>query len=112
MEIRSGTAKSTTTSTLYYEDMGTPGDPPVLLMMGLGAQLLLWRNGFCERLVDRGYRVIRYDNRDVGLSSRLDGKRADGGLASKVVRSSFRASSLPSTDSRTWPTTPQPCWTT
>ena len=89
MEIRSGTAKIDDDVTLYYEDIGNPGDPPVLLVMGLGAQLLLWRNGFCERLVDQGYRVIRYDNRDVGLSSRLDGKRADGGLASKVVRSYF-----------------------
>lgn len=87
MEIRSGTATVNDDVTLYYEDIGNPGDPPVLLVMGLGAQLLLWRNGFCERLVNHGYRVIRYDNRDVGLSSRLDGKRPNGGLASKVVRS-------------------------
>jgi len=87
MEIRSGTAPVANDVNLYYEEMGNPGDPPVLLIMGLGAQLLLWRNGFCERLVDQGYRVIRYDNRDVGLSSRLDGRRANGGLASKVVRS-------------------------
>ena len=46
--------------------------------MGLGAQLLLWRNGFCEHLVNRGYRVIRYDNRDVGLSGKLDGQWAGG----------------------------------
>ena len=87
MEIRSGTAPIKGELDIYYEEMGNPGDPPVLLVMGLGAQLLLWRNGFCERLVDQGYRVIRYDNRDVGLSSKLDGKRADGGLAPKVVRS-------------------------
>ncbi len=87
MEIRSGTAPINDDLEIYYEEMGNPGDPPVLLVMGLGAQLILWRKGFCERLVNQGYRVIRYDNRDVGLSSKMDGKRADGGLAPKVVRS-------------------------
>ncbi len=67
--------------------MGNPGDPPVLLVMGLGAQLLLWRNGFCERLVDQGHRVIRYDNRDVGLSSKLHGQRAGGALVPNLLRS-------------------------
>ena len=52
--------------------MGDIDDPPVLLIMGLGAQLLLWRTAFCEKLVDQGHRVIRFDNRDVGLSSKLD----------------------------------------
>ena len=69
--------------------MGNIGDPPVLLIMGLGAQLLLWRDGFCERLVNQGYRVIRYDNRDVGLSTKLHGQRADGGLVPSLVRSFF-----------------------
>lgn len=99
MEIRSGTAriasgqersdtgKAVDDLEIYFEDMGNPGDPPVLLIMGLGAQLLLWRNGFCERLVDQGYRVIRYDNRDVGLSSKLHGQRAGGGLVPSLVRS-------------------------
>lgn len=72
---------------IYYEDMGNPGDPAVLLVMGLGAQLLLWRDGFCERLIDQGYRVIRYDNRDVGLSTKLDGQRAAGALVPQLVRS-------------------------
>ena len=57
--------------------MGDPDDPPVLLVMGLGAQLLLWRKEFCEKLVDQGLRVIRYDNRDVGLSSKLHGQRTE-----------------------------------
>jgi pimeloyl-ACP methyl ester carboxylesterase len=57
---------------LYYEDMGDIDDPPVLLIMGLGAQLLLWRTGFCEKLVGQGLRVIRYDHRDVGLSSKTE----------------------------------------
>ena len=67
--------------------MGNPSDPPVLLIMGLGAQLLLWRKGFCERLVNQGYRVIRYDNRDVGLSGKLHGRRAGGSLIAALARS-------------------------
>ena len=55
--------------------MGDPNHPPVLLIMGLGAQLLLWRKEFCEKIVDQGLRVIRYDNRDVGLSSKMTGRR-------------------------------------
>lgn len=86
VEIRSGTARSGDLD-IYYEDMGDPSAPPVLLVMGLGAQLLLWRDGFCLRLIDRGYRVIRYDNRDVGLSGKLHGRRADGALIPGLVRS-------------------------
>ena len=58
---------------IHYEDMGDPNDPAVVLIMGLGAQLLLWRKGFCEKLVNQGLRVIRFDNRDVGLSTKLPG---------------------------------------
>ena len=92
MDIRSGTARIPGTIAeddleIHYEDMGDPGDPPVLLIMGLGAQLLLWRKGFCERLVNQGYRVIRYDNRDVGLSSKLHGRRAGGSLIPALARS-------------------------
>lgn len=65
MDIRSGTAVSGDVK-LYYEDMGDLDHPPVLLIMGLGAQMLLWRTDFCARLVAKGLRVIRYDNRDVG----------------------------------------------
>lgn len=87
MEIRSGTAAVSDEVEIYFEDMGNPGDPPVLLVMGLGAQLLLWRNGFCEKLVSQGYRVIRYDNRDVGLSSKLHGQRAGGRFVPNLLRS-------------------------
>jgi len=58
---------------LYYETFGDPSDPPILLVMGLGAQLLLWEEEFCRGLVDRGFFVIRYDNRDVGLSTKIEG---------------------------------------
>jgi pimeloyl-ACP methyl ester carboxylesterase len=86
VDVRNGYAKSGELD-IYYEDMGDPADPAVLLIMGLGAQLLLWRKGFCEKLVDKGLRVIRFDNRDVGLSSKLDGQRVPGSQYSRMVRS-------------------------
>jgi pimeloyl-ACP methyl ester carboxylesterase len=52
-----------------YESFGEDDAPPVLLIMGLGSQLLGWHEGFCNELVSRGLRPIRFDNRDVGLSS-------------------------------------------
>jgi pimeloyl-ACP methyl ester carboxylesterase len=57
---------------LEVEDHGPPSGEPVLLIMGLGMQLVAWPDGFVEGLVDRGFRVIRFDNRDIGLSQRLD----------------------------------------
>jgi pimeloyl-ACP methyl ester carboxylesterase len=84
--MRTGTAKSGDLD-ICYEDMGDPNHPPVLLIMGLGAQLLLWRKDFCEKLVDQGLRVIRYDNRDVGLSSKLSGQRSGAGTLPSMVRS-------------------------
>ncbi|AKS35802.1 alpha/beta fold hydrolase [Mycolicibacterium goodii] len=72
---------------IFYEDMGDPTDPAVLLIMGLGAQLLMWRTEFCEKLVARGLRVIRFDNRDVGLSTKLSGRRVDSPLAVRMARS-------------------------
>lgn len=71
---------------LYYEELGDPAAPPVLLIMGVGAQLPMWPDGFCELLVRRGYRVIRYDHRDIGLSTKLHGRRADGSVYARVAR--------------------------
>ena len=62
---------------LYYETMGSPSDPPMLLVMGLGAQMIVWPEGFCQGLAARGYFVIRHDNRDVGLSSATPGPVPD-----------------------------------
>lgn len=56
---------------LAYETIGDPADPTVLLVMGLATQMLAWEDGFCAELVDRGYHVVRFDNRDVGLSTHL-----------------------------------------
>ena len=85
MEIRTGTARSGDLD-IYYEDMGDPGDPAVLLIMGLGSQLLLWRDGFCEKLVAEGLRVIRYDNRDVGLSSKTERRHPAGPMIPRMVK--------------------------
>lgn len=57
---------------IEYETFGDADDPAVLLVMGLGAQLTRWSESFCGQLVDRGYYVIRYDNRDIGLSTKFD----------------------------------------
>ena len=54
------------------ETFGDPADPPLLMIMGNGAQLTSWPREFCERFVDRGFFVVRFDNRDVGLSTRFD----------------------------------------
>lgn len=52
-----------------YERLGDPSAPPVLLIMGLGVQLIGWPDGFCQELITRGLHVIRFDNRDVGEST-------------------------------------------
>jgi pimeloyl-ACP methyl ester carboxylesterase len=57
---------------IEYETTGDPADRPLLLVMGLGTQLIYWADAFCQALADRGFFVIRYDNRDVGLSARLE----------------------------------------
>src|SRR5687767_11672236 len=57
--------------TLEYETHGDPANPPMLLIMGLGAQLTLWPIELVEALVARGFFVIRHDNRDIGLSTKF-----------------------------------------
>jgi len=57
---------------LHYEDAGDPEAPVILLIMGLGRQIIAWPPEFIADLVARGFRVISYDNRDIGLSSHLD----------------------------------------
>ena len=57
---------------LCYETFGERSDPAVLLIMGLGTQMIGWREEFCEGLAARGFFVVRFDNRDVGRSTRLD----------------------------------------
>lgn len=57
-----------------YDIHGAAGDPAVLLIMGFSAQMTMWPMSFVEGLVGRGFRVVRFDNRDIGLSSKLDEK--------------------------------------
>ncbi len=64
--------------TIEYDDHGDPAAPPILLVMGLGAQMTLWPQELVDALVERGFRVIRYDNRDIGLSQKMDGAKAPG----------------------------------
>lgn len=69
----------TTTNTgieLFYEDHGDHSHETILLVMGLGAQMTLWPDELVEALVGHGFRVIRYDNRDIGLSQKFEGARA------------------------------------
>lgn len=66
---------------LTYETFGDPGDPAVLLIMGLGAQMIVWPEEFCTMLAERGHHVIRFDNRDVGRSTWLDTPDLDLGAA-------------------------------
>ena len=58
---------------LYYETFGNDDDPVLLLVNGLGSQCINFKEAFCERFAAQGFRVVRFDNRDVGLSSHLKG---------------------------------------
>lgn len=62
---------------LCYQTFGHPHDPPLLLVTGLGAQMTVWPEDFCARLAARGRYVIRFDNRDVGLSTKTEGPPPD-----------------------------------
>ena len=85
-QVRTGTASSGEVD-IHYEDMGDPADPAVLLIMGLGAQMIFWRAEFCQKLIDQGLRVIRFDNRDVGLSGKLPEHHSGAPLLPRMARS-------------------------
>ena len=57
---------------ICYQALGDRGSPAILLIIGLGMQLIAWPDAFCESLVDSGFRVIRFDNRDAGHSTHID----------------------------------------
>jgi pimeloyl-ACP methyl ester carboxylesterase len=59
---------------LCYDTFGDRKAAPLLLIMGLGAQMILWDDGFCAKLAERGFFVIRFDNRDIGKSSKITGE--------------------------------------
>ena len=58
---------------LCHQSFGSPSDPMVLLIMGLGLSMDWWRDDFCRSLAARGFRVVRFDNRDVGRSTQVGG---------------------------------------
>ncbi len=72
---------------LEYDTFGDPGDPALVLVMGLGTQMIAWHANFCAMLADHGLFVIRFDNRDCGLSTRLDDAPVDvvGALQAAVL---------------------------
>jgi pimeloyl-ACP methyl ester carboxylesterase len=59
---------------ICYQTFGDPSGEPILLVMGLGGPMTWWDPGFCQMLADRGFFVIRYDNRDTGRSSKIKGR--------------------------------------
>ena len=63
---------------LVYETVGPPGGEPLLLVMGLDSPMRWWPDGFCFELADRGFSVVRFDNRDTGRSSRTVGRLSGG----------------------------------
>jgi len=71
--------------TLHYDEHGDPSHPPLLLVMGLGAQMTMWPIELVEALAAKGFRVIRFDNRDIGLSQKLEGAKAPS-LPWQVIR--------------------------
>jgi pimeloyl-ACP methyl ester carboxylesterase len=60
--------------TLCYETYGERADPTALLIMGLGTQMVAWQEDFCQALAERGLHVVRFDNRDIGRSTHLNGR--------------------------------------
>jgi pimeloyl-ACP methyl ester carboxylesterase len=69
---------------IAYDEFGDRSDPTLLLVMGLGMQMLGWYEEFCEMLVERGFHVVRYDNRDAGLSSKHRGNRRPNVIAGAI----------------------------
>lgn len=57
---------------IAYDEVGNAEAPAILLIMGLGTQMIAWPQAFCLALAQRGFRVIRFDNRDIGLSTKID----------------------------------------
>ena len=72
---------------LCYETFGSLDAPPMLLVMGLASQMLLWEDEFCEQLAAQGFRVIRFDNRDVGRSTHPARRAGAKALAADGARS-------------------------
>ena len=77
---------------LEYDTFGDKKNPALVLIMGFSAQMVAWDEGFAQMLADRGFFVVRFDNRDVGLSTKLDGVKVD---ANAVVSAALLEQPLP-----------------
>lgn len=77
---------------LCVDEIGDEDDPLVLLVMGMGLQLVWWRDDFCRELAERGYRVVRYDHRDIGRSTPFAGRSP--GLVGMLTRTARPAYTL------------------
>lgn len=82
---------------LEYDTFGSPGDPTLLLVMGFTAQMTAWDEAFCRQLADGGRYVVRFDNRDCGLSSKLDGQLVDPTAVMGAVVGGTEVPSVPYT---------------
>src|ERR1700722_14383179 len=71
---------------IAYDTFGEPGDPPVLLLIGFGAQLVGWHHDFCAMLAGLGRYVIRYENRDCGLPTKFADHPVDIAVFIAAVR--------------------------
>lgn len=60
---------------LAYDEFGEPSNPVIVLVMGLGTQMIAWPEALCEGMANQGFRVIRFDNRDIGLSQQIEPKK-------------------------------------
>ncbi|UFH57903.1 alpha/beta fold hydrolase [Spirosoma sp. KNUC1025] len=94
--------------TIAYESQGSYKAPAILLIAGTNMQLTGWPTGFCQQLVSRGYRVIRFDNRDVGLSTKFDQLGLPDWAAIGKALAEKRDLLYP-THSMTWPLTLWAC---
>ena len=82
---------------LEYDTVGSPSDPALLLIMGFTAQMTAWDDSFCKLLADGGLYVIRFDNRDCGLSTKLDGVSVDIGAVMAAAFGDLPAPPVPYT---------------
>src|SRR3954451_24478354 len=71
---------------LCYQEMGDPDGEPLVLIMGLATQMIAWDEEFCGMLAERGYRGVRFDNRDIGRSAKVGGAGVPDVLALLVGR--------------------------
>jgi pimeloyl-ACP methyl ester carboxylesterase len=82
---------------IAYETFGKPSDPALLLIIGLGSQLIHWQDEFCRQIAANGFHVIRYDNRDSGLSTKFEGPGTEEIMEKVLALFSGKTVSVPYT---------------